>query len=126
MPLRLCTLPADWFRFVTNRANILYMKSRVLARRIGLSVVCSLMCLLTLLAIDRLARGDRTAPVGSVEPSEQMCEGSSINGVDLNCLELESIDNDSDNIADQVDNCVGFPNPDQRDHDNNGKGDACQ
>ena len=36
------------------------------------------------------------------------------------------IDNDSDNVPDrQVDNCIGFANPDQEDINNDGVGDAC-
>jgi hypothetical protein len=34
-------------------------------------------------------------------------------------------DEDHDGVADQYDNCIGVPNPDQSDINNNGLGDAC-
>ena len=40
-------------------------------------------------------------------------------------LQAESIDSDSDGIADAVDNCPGVYNPDQADNDTDGYGDAC-
>jgi hypothetical protein len=35
------------------------------------------------------------------------------------------VDNDQDGVCDNVDNCPKFPNPDQRDSDGDGIGDAC-
>ena len=43
-------------------------------------------------------------------------------GVELSVTE----DWDSDGVPDAYDNCVGMPNPDQADSDNNGIGDVCE
>ncbi len=58
--------------------------------------------------------------------NEVLCEISGRDGLDLSCLKQDLIDEDSDGIADQIDNCVGVRNPDQVDRNNDGKGDACQ
>jgi hypothetical protein len=44
------------------------------------------------------------------------------NGVELSVTE----DWDCDGVPDAYDNCVGMPNPDQSDTDNNGIGDTCE
>jgi hypothetical protein len=44
------------------------------------------------------------------------------NGIELSVTE----DWDCDGVPDAYDNCVGMPNPDQKDTDNNGIGDACE
>jgi hypothetical protein len=43
-------------------------------------------------------------------------------GVELSVTE----DWDCDGVPDAFDNCVGMPNPDQTDNDNNGIGDVCE
>jgi len=39
---------------------------------------------------------------------------------------LQSLDSDSDGISDGKDNCLRVENPDQKDFDENGVGDACE
>jgi len=47
------------------------------------------------------------------------------NGGVLCCKDEECPDTDGDGVSDCVDNCVGTPNPDQKDCDHDGTGSAC-
>jgi len=44
---------------------------------------------------------------------------------DVTLFNMQDVDNDCDNVANNVDNCPEVYNPDQTDSDNNGIGDAC-
>ena len=57
-----------------------------------------------------------------IDCSEQGLEWSCIDGA---CTEAACIDDDSDTICTNVDNCPAIPNTDQEDYDDDSIGDMC-
>ena len=70
------------------------------------------------------ACGDETGTTGG--KAGESCSSADDCKGDLKCIAgLCGYDKDDDGIRDSIDNCPETPNPDQKDSDGDGKGDAC-
>ncbi|MEW5851248.1 MAG: DUF4215 domain-containing protein [Myxococcota bacterium] len=75
--------------------------------------------------IEQCDDGNRTAGDGCSPGCKPEAGWVCDNGNPSRCTEVPEVDRDGDGVADDVDNCADVANPDQRDTNGNGVGDAC-